>query len=72
MQPFSLSKSSHLQTTDEWYLRGESIHELLGEREAGENETLAHLPKTEAGKPGRAPENLQPDVSEATLSAAKH
>jgi hypothetical protein len=30
MQPFSLSLSPRLQTTDERYLHGESIHELLG------------------------------------------
>ena len=35
------------------------------------NETLAHLPKDEAGRPGRAPENFQPGVSEATESAAE-
>ncbi len=33
--------------------------------------TLAHLPKDETGRPGRAPENLQADVSEATASAVK-
>ena len=32
------------------------------------NETPAQLPKVKAGKPGRAPKNSQPDVSEATVS----
>ena len=32
------------------------------------NETLAHLPKDEAGRPRRAPKNSQPDVAEATVS----
>ena len=32
--------------------------------------TLAHLPKDEAGMPGRAPENFQLDVTEATVSVA--
>ena len=32
------------------------------------NETLAHLPKDEAGRPERASGNSQPDVSEATVS----
>ena len=31
-----------------------------------------HLPKDEAGRPGRAPENFQPGVSEATVSVAEH
>ena len=29
-----------------------------------------HLPKTEAGRPGRAPVNFQQDVTEATASVA--
>ena len=33
-----------------------------------ENETLAHLPKDEAGRPERAPKNSQPNVTEATVS----
>ena len=38
--------------------------------DAGVNETPAELPIDEAGKPGRAPENFQPDVTEATVSVA--
>ena len=38
--------------------------------DADANRAQAHLPKTEAGKPGRAPENFQPDVTEAAASAA--
>jgi hypothetical protein len=44
------------------------LNDLLGAKEARESETLADLPKAEAGKPGRAPDNLSPDVSEATAS----
>ena len=33
-------------------------------------EPQTHLPKTEAGKPGRVPQNFQPDVTEATVSVA--
>ena len=36
--------------------------------DADRNETLAYLPKIEAGTPERAPKNLPPDVSEATAS----
>ena len=36
------------------------------------NETLAHLPKDEAGRPERAPGNSPPDVTEATVSAAEN
>ena len=36
--------------------------------DADGNETPAQLPKDEAGKPGRAPENFQPDVTEAAVS----
>ena len=43
------------------------MNDLLGAKEHAENETLAHLPKAEAGKPERAPANFQPDVSEATV-----
>ncbi len=39
--------------------------------DADRNETLAHLPKIEVGTPERAPENLQPDVSEATVSVTE-
>jgi hypothetical protein len=46
------------------------LNDLLGAKEAGESETLAHLPKDEAGKPKRAPENFDPDLSEMTASAA--
>ena len=38
--------------------------------DADANRTPAHLPKTEAGRPGRAPVNFQPGVIEATASAA--
>jgi hypothetical protein len=38
--------------------------------DADASRTLAHLPKTEAGMPGRAPENFQPDLSEMTASVA--
>ena len=46
------------------------MNDLLGAKEPAENETLAELPKAEAGKPGRAPANFQPDVTEATVSVA--
>ena len=46
------------------------MNDLLGAKEAGESETFADLPKAEAGRPERAPENLSPDVSEATASVA--
>ena len=46
------------------------MNDLLGGKEAGENETLARLPKAEAGRPGRAPPNFQPGVSEAAVSVA--
>ena len=36
------------------------------------NETLAHLPKDEAGRPERASGNSPPDVTEATASAAEN
>ena len=38
--------------------------------DADASRTLAHLPKTEAGKPGRAPANFQQDLSEMTASVA--
>ena len=47
------------------------MNDLLGGKEAGKGEALADLPKAEAGKPGRAPANFQPDVSEATVSMAE-
>ena len=31
------------------------MNELLGGKEAGKGKALMHLPKTEAGKPERAP-----------------
>ena len=40
--------------------------------DADESRTLAHLPKTEAGKPGRASENSPLDVTEAAASAAEN
>ena len=46
------------------------MNDLLGAKEAGESEALEDLPKDEAGKPGRAPANFQPDVTEATVSVA--
>ena len=46
------------------------MNDLLGAKESGENEALAHMPKAEAGKPGRAPEEFQLDVTEATVSVA--
>ena len=47
------------------------MNDLLGEKEAGEGDALVDLPKYEAGTPGRAPANFQPDVSEATVSMAE-
>ena len=38
--------------------------------DACQNETLARLPKDEAGRPGRAPANYPSDVTEATVSVA--
>ena len=49
---------------------GVGLNDLLGAKEAGEGDALVDLPKDEAGKPGRAPENFQPDVTEATMSVA--
>ena len=46
------------------------MNDLLGAKEAGKGEALADLPKDEAGTPGRAPANFQPDVTEATVSVA--
>ena len=40
--------------------------------DADANRAPMHLPKDEAGKPGRAPKNFQLGVSEATVSAAEH
>ena len=39
--------------------------------DADANRVPTHLPKDEAGRPGRAPANSQPDVSEATVSVAE-
>ena len=36
--------------------------------DADASRTLAHLPIDEAGRPGRAPVNSQPDVTEAAVS----
>ena len=47
------------------------LNDLLGAKEARENETLAHLPKAGAGKPVRAPVKFPPDVTEATVSMAE-
>jgi hypothetical protein len=47
---------------------GVGLNDLLGAKEAGEGKALANLPKTEVGRPERARENLQSDVSEATAS----
>ena len=47
------------------------MNDLLGGKEAGEFDALVDLPKDEAGTPGRAPANFQPDVSEATVSMAE-
>ena len=46
------------------------MNELLGGKEAGEGEAVANMPKTEAELPERAPDNFQPDASEATASEA--
>jgi len=40
--------------------------------DADANGTPMDLPKDEAGRPGRAPENFQPGVSEATVSVAEN
>ena len=47
---------------------GVGLNDLLGAKEPAENEALAHFSEIEVGKPGRAPANFQPDVSEATAS----
>ena len=44
------------------------LERLVRREGSRESETLAHLPKAEAGRPERALENLQLDVSEATVS----
>ena len=62
------TRASVAQSTWPMPRHGVGLNELLGAREAGESETLAHLPKAEAGRPERALENLQTDVSEATAS----
>ena len=38
--------------------------------DADVNRALANLPKAGAGKPGRAPANFQPDLTDATVSVA--
>ena len=48
------------------------MNDLLGAKEPGAGEDLTDLPKDEAGRPGRAPENFQPGISEATVSVAEH
>ena len=45
------------------------MNDLLGGKEASGSETIAELPKTEAGMPESAPENFQLDLSEMTASA---
>ena len=47
------------------------LNDLLGAKEAGKGEALVDLPKDEAGTPGRAPANFQPDVTEAAVSMAE-
>ena len=47
------------------------MNDLLGAKEAGEGDALMELPKDEAGTPGRAPEEFQLDVTEATVSMAE-
>jgi hypothetical protein len=40
--------------------------------DADANRAPTHLPKTEVGRLERAPESFQPDVTEATASAAEN
>ena len=47
------------------------MNDLLGGKEAGEGDALVDLPKDEAGRPERAPENFRPGVTEATVSVAE-
>ena len=47
------------------------MNDLLGAKEAGESETLATVAEIEVGKPGRAPANFQPYVTEAAVSMAE-
>ena len=47
------------------------MNDLLGAKEAGKGEALVDLPKDEAGTPGCAPANFQPDVTEAAVSMAE-
>jgi hypothetical protein len=49
---------------------GVGLNDLLGAKEPGKSETLAQLPKIEAGRLERAPENFQLDVTEVTVSVA--
>ena len=44
---------------------------MLGGKEPSEGDALVDLPKDEAGTPGRAPANFQPDVTEAAVSMAE-
>ena len=46
------------------------MNELLGAKEAGKKRNLGIVAEIEAGKPGRAPVNFHPDVTEATVSVA--
>ena len=50
---------------------GVGLNELLGAKEPGVDETLADLPKAEAGMLERAPSKFQLYVSEATASGAE-
>ena len=65
MQPFSLSLSPRLQTTDERYLHGESIHELLGPPDLsagdGDNELCRHLAKRLMRRPHRKNQRVSRD-----------
>ena len=47
------------------------MNDLLGGKEAGEGEAVEDLPKNEDGRPERAPENFQLDLSEVTASGAR-
>ena len=49
---------------------GVGLNDLLGGPDAGENEALTTLPRTEAGMPERAPVNFPPGVTEVTASGA--
>ena len=47
------------------------MNDLLGGKESDEGDALVDLPKDEAGAPGRAPANFQPDVTEAAVPMAE-